>query len=59
MVLCYKDMTFCKYYETCKDGKKCHKALTPEVRKKAREWWGKETAPISVFAEKPECYKGE
>ena len=26
-MICYKDMTFCGYYETCKDGKECFRSL--------------------------------
>lgn len=52
-MLCYKDMTFCKFYKTCKAGKKCGRALTPEIQK-ASEDFG---LPICMFTEKPDCYK--
>ncbi len=54
-MLCYRDMTFCTYYEECKDGKDCFRALTPEVIKAAEAWMKK--PPIAMFAEKPECFK--
>ena len=52
-MLCYKDKTFCNYYEDCKSGKDCKRALTDEVKEKA------EIAKllVCIFAEKPECYE--
>ena len=57
-MMCYKDRTFCKFYTTCKEGKKCGRALTPEVIKAADEWWGSPGgAPICEFVNEPECYE--
>lgn len=56
-MICYKDKTFCDYYKTCADGDTCHRALTKDVRKRARKWWGRGIIPISVYAEHPECFK--
>ncbi len=55
----YRDMTFCSSYKECRNGKKCNRALTPQVQKDADKWWGKGTgqAPICQFVDKPECYK--
>ena len=55
-MLCYKDMTFCPFYEDCKQATECHRPLTPEVIKQATEWWGGDDAPIAQFAEKPYCW---
>ena len=52
-MICYKDMTFCPFYEGCIDRTKCGRAETPEIIEGAQ----KMGLPISVFAEKPECYK--
>ncbi len=58
-MICYRDMTFCSFYKTCKDGEECHRALTKEVYKAADKWWGwsqEGKAPICQFVEKPDCY---
>lgn len=51
-MFCYKDMTFCQYYETCKSGVHCSRALTPEVKDGADEY----DLGISQFAEVPDCF---
>ena len=58
-MICYKDMTFCAFYEYCKNGKACKRALTPEVREAAQRWWGneKEEAPICIYTDQPHCYE--
>lgn len=58
----YRDMTFCKHYEDCGLGHVCSRALTPEVKEAARKWWAQwakvnEAVPISVFTDKPFCWK--
>ena len=50
-MICYKDMTFCSFYEDC-DDKDCSRALTQEVRDKA----DKLGLPICQFMEKPDCW---
>jgi len=52
-MLCYKDMTFCKFYKTCKAGKKCGRALTKEIQDKAN----KIGLLICRFVNKPDCHK--
>jgi len=54
-MICYRDITFCTFYETCKEP--CYRALTPDVIAAAELWWGSEDVPIATFMEKPECYK--
>ena len=56
-MICYRDMTFCKYWKNCKKGKGCVRALTKKVYKSAKAWWGKDNPPIYQFADKPECFK--
>ena len=58
-MICYKDKTFCTFHKECKEGKECGRALTPEVKRVAREWWGNEKAPIAMFSEKPNCFKNK
>ena len=55
-MICYKDMCFCPFWEECVEGKECHRALTEDVREGAKEWMG-ENAPISMFADKPDCFR--
>lgn len=57
-MICYRDMTFCPFWKECKDGKGCDRALTPEVKKKAVEWFGKYGAPICRYVDKPRCFRG-
>lgn len=55
-MICFKDMTFCSFFEECMDGEDCHRALTEGVWREAEE----SGMPISRFAEWPECFvKGD
>lgn len=58
-MMCYKDRTFCPFYNECDKGKTCGRALTPKVWKEAKIWWGNENdiPPINVYTNKPECFK--
>jgi hypothetical protein len=56
-MICYRDRTFCQYYETCKNGKECDRSLTTKVIDDAEQWWGSKDAPICVFGEKPDCFE--
>jgi hypothetical protein len=56
-MICYRDMTFCPFWENCKNAEDCHRPLTEEVENKAKEWWGKEGAPICVYVKEPNCYE--
>ncbi len=55
-MICYKDKTFCPFYKNCKSGNNCIDALTPAVESAARRWWGGDGAPISMEANKPQCF---
>ncbi len=44
-MMCYLGMTFCNAKCTYFD---CPKKLTEDVIKGAKNWWGKDGAPISV-----------
>lgn len=52
-MLCCKDMTFCSFYTSCKDGDNCFRALTDEILEDARN----SSLPVSNFMEKPNCFK--
>jgi len=54
--MCYWDKTFCPFKE-CEKFDKCSIALTKEIIKQAGKWWGEGEAPISKYADKPECFK--
>jgi len=56
-MICFRDRTFCPFYEDCKYGLACPVALTPQVEEAARAWWWEENPPISQYAEKPECFE--
>ena len=60
-MICYRDMTFCPFYEDCADREDCHRPLTPGVRKLAAVWWGdhKGGAPICQFTCQPDCWREE
>ena len=59
-MICYKDKTFCSE-ETCAefgDGEgKCSRSFTTATKDAAIMWWGSEEAPVSMFGERPDCYK--
>ena len=52
-MLVYKDQTFCGFWNECKEGKGCYRALTEKIKEGAKNWG----LPISEFADKPKCFK--
>ena len=62
-MMCYRDMTFCSFYEDCSKASDCNRPLTPEVKAAANRWFNGESdtpiaaIPISVFAAKPGCHE--
>ena len=52
-MICYKDKTFCPFWETCLHGTECDRALTEEVKKAAKDFG----LPTALFATPPRCYK--
>lgn len=61
--MCYRDRTYCPFWESCVEGKECPRALTSEIIEGANKF-GKECGmdggfPISRFANYPDCYVGE
>lgn len=54
-MICYADMTFCKYWKECRDGEQCHRALTDDVNNAAST----EGLGVCVFMEHPECYEAK
>jgi hypothetical protein len=49
-------MMFCSFYETCKKGDDCERALTDEVKYNALVWWGRKDVPISQYVILPVCF---
>ena len=54
-MMCYRDMTFCTFWEDCKNVKDCNRPLTQKVLDAAEEWM--ENPPICKFSAKPECHE--
>ena len=52
-MLCYRDMTFCPFWQECTRGKECHRALTEEVVHAAKV----EGLDICSWSEEPGCYE--
>ena len=52
-MLCYKDMTFCSFYESCKAGTGCFRAKTPQVIKDAIAC----DLGICQFTQTPDCFE--
>ena len=53
----YRDRWWCPFYENCKDGIGCNRALTREVKEAAERWWGSRGAPIDTPVKEPKCFK--
>lgn len=51
-MLCYRDMTFCPYWQDCAQADDCPRPLTDEVRRKAESF----KLPIMQFGGKPGCH---
>lgn len=49
----YRDICFCRFYEDCKKGETCHRALTKDVLNLA-ELYG---LRIWQFEDKPDCFE--
>lgn len=57
MMLCFKGITFCPFYENCAAGKACFRKLDSSTRAEAQAWWGaKGEPPIFQFTSEPECF---
>ena len=52
-MLCYKDKTFCTYYETCAASEECTRKATPELLDEALAFG----LPVAVYGEKPSCFQ--
>ena len=50
---CYRDRTYCKFWEKCKKGLKCDRSATDKVYSDAKAFG----APLCLFIDPPECYK--
>lgn len=56
-MMCYRDKTFCQFWQECQKGEDCHRRLDDEVKSKAVKWWGNEDAPICTYVDKQECFE--
>lgn len=54
-MMCFKDMTFCPFWEDCTHGDVCKRAFTPELKAEAKKWM--DCPPICYYSEKPKCWK--
>jgi hypothetical protein len=52
-MICYRDMTFCKFYKKCESGKGCFRALTRDIKIKAHM----AKLLIAQYVNKPECFE--
>lgn len=52
-MMCFKDKTFCT--AECDLSVECDLRYTPQVYADAKEWWGKEGAPIAVGDRSSSC----
>jgi hypothetical protein len=52
-MLCYRDRTYCPFYNSCAKGPTCNRALTEEIEYKAQ------AAGLRVcrFIDHPECFE--
>lgn len=56
-MISFMDMTFCPFYLGCEKSATCGRAYTDRVKEAARRWWGGDDgAPVSLFAEHPNCF---
>ena len=51
-MVCYKDRTYCPFSILCRDGYKCDRALTEEVKQGAE----KASLPVCQFNDFPKCF---
>ncbi len=52
-MISYKDRCFCGFYDRCKQGQHCSRAMTEELIEEAEEFG----LPIACYASEPECYE--
>lgn len=50
---CFRDTTYCRYYQHCRYGKVCNKALTQEIREEAMKY----RFFLCEYTIEPDCYK--
>ncbi len=59
-MITYKDKTFCPFYDKCKTGFNCSRALTVDVIESATKWskqFHSTDILINQFSDKPECFE--
>jgi hypothetical protein len=55
-MICFRDKTFCPYWEGCTKGNNCDRAIKPEVIADGVKWWGRDDFPMETYSEKPKCF---
>ena len=62
-MICYRDMTFCTFWEDCTSSPQCSRPLTPDVQVSADKWWEEwkvdRKTPICTFVDQPSCHVSE
>lgn len=51
-MLCYRDRTFCPFWEDCADNDTCSRPATELVHARAKALG----LPVALFGEKPNCF---
>ena len=54
-MMCFRDMTFCQFYEKCAAAEECGRAYTEEIREQV----AMSGLPACLFVEKPGCFEGD
>jgi len=52
-MMCYKDMTFCTFYDECEAGEECKHGLTETIKLDAQ----RAGLLISAYVDRPDCFK--
>lgn len=55
-MLCFRGMTFCTYWEDCRDSETCHRKFDDVQKAAARKWWGGDDQPICTYVDRPRCF---
>ena len=58
-MMCFRDITHCSAYGTTCGNSRCHRALTDDVWRRARIWWGGDDVPVMVDDYSETCTEKE
>ena len=56
-MMCFADKTFCPFLGC--ENTACDRRLTDKVKAAAVKWFGSDDPPISLYLDKPECFRGD